>query len=314
MSQGSHVISIFNPQSAEAWKLSPLNNYLIIACSFIMIVVVGLLIYVTIKFRAKAGDAEPKQIYNNRTVEAFMIGIPFLMVSFFFYQTVKVMNETEPTVQGQVPTVVITGRQWWWQAVYPGTTVVTANEIHLPAGKKVLLQLESQDVIHDWWIPSFGPKMDMIPGVKNYLWVTIGKPGVYEGACSEFCGKQHAWMRIKVIADSPADYQQWLLNKSKAALPPADTLALAGAVIFNKKSCADCHSIRGTPAQGKSGPDLTHLASRTTLLAGMMTNTKEHIKRFINNPEGVKPGVRMPRFIFKKDTVNALVAYLSNLK
>ncbi len=306
--------SIFHPQSQEGWRLYGLDNAFIIASSFILLLVIGLLIYVSLKFRARPGDKEPEQIHNNRLVETFMIGIPFLMVSYFFYLTIKTMKDTEPTVTNESPTVIINGRQWWWQVSYPGTKVTTANEVHLPAQTKVLLQLESTDVIHDWWIPSFGPKMDMIPGTTNFLWLKIDEPGVYQGTCSEFCGKQHAWMRIRVVAQTPEDYKKWLEEKSKDAMSSTNASVLAGAAIFNKESCAGCHQVRGTLARGATGPDLTHLASRSTLLSGVLRNTRTNLEKFLTNPEKVKPGVHMPRYIFKKDTINALVDYLASLK
>lgn len=210
--------------------------------------------------------------------------------------------------------MIITGHQWWWEVQYPGKDVVAANEIHLPVGRKVLIELRSDDVIHDWWVPELGPKMDMEPGSANYLWVTIHKPGIYHGACSEFCGKQHAWMRIQVIAQKLDDYQQWLAERKKPAVTPASKLALTGASIFNSSTCANCHSIKGTEALGVAGPDLTHVASRKTLLTGLMLNNKQNLEKWINDPQSVKPGALMPRFIFKKDTINALVEYLSSLK
>ncbi|MBK0381543.1 cytochrome c oxidase subunit II [Pedobacter sp. SD-b] len=307
-------ISIFNPQSESGWRLYHLDIYFIIASSFILLLVIGLLIYIALKFRAKPNDAEPKQIKNNKLIEALMIGIPFIMVSFFFYLTIKTMKETEPITHNETPTVEINGRQWWWQVSYPGTSVVTANEIHLPANKKVLLKLTASDVIHDWWVPSFGPKMDMIPGLVNYLWLKIDKPGIYEGACSEFCGKQHSKMRIRVIAQTQENYQKWLTENAKTANIAIDSSLIKGAAIFQKASCAGCHQIRGTMANGNVGPDLTHLASRQTILSGTVKNTTENLYRFIDNPNKIKPGVNMPRFFLQQDSLKALVTYLHSLK
>nr|MBC7611707.1 cytochrome c oxidase subunit II [Pseudopedobacter sp.] len=306
--------SIFSPKSQGGWTLYHLDIYFIIAASFIMLLVIGLLIYVAIKYRAKPNDTEPKQRNGNRKMEIFMVGIPFIMISFFFFLTVKTMKQTEPVVINRKPTVVINGRQWWWQVSYPGTKVVTANEIHLPANRKVLLKLTSSDVIHDWWMPSFGPKMDMIPGSVNYLWLNIDKPGIYEGTCSEFCGQQHAKMRIRVIAQTEENYQKWLTESAKEATQITDPIAFVGASIFQRTSCAGCHQIRGTDAKGDVGPDLTHLASRKTILSGTKANTKENLYAFISNPNAVKPGVNMPNFHFNKQEKAALLAYLNTLK
>ena len=176
------------------------------------------------------------------------------------------------------------------------------------------MQLNAADVIHDWWVPALGGKMDMIPGMDNYLWLTIDKPGIYEGACSEFCGQQHAWMRIRVIAQSPEDYQLWLRDEAAAAETPADTLARAGAVLFQEATCSSCHRVRGTGANGLQGPDLTHFASRQTMLAGMMPNNFANVENWLTDPQKVKPGAHMPRFIFTQDSIRALTAYLEQLK
>ncbi|MBF9254048.1 cytochrome c oxidase subunit II [Pontibacter sp. 172403-2] len=307
-------LSIFQPASSQADHIATLTNYFIVAAAFILLVVTGLLIYVILRFKAKPGDAEPRQVRRNKKVEAVMIGVPFLMVAGFFIYTINVMQEVHPPAGNQVPDVIVTGHQWWWEASYPGTGAVTANEIHLPVHKKVLLQFSSSDVIHDWWVPELGPKMDMMPGRKTHLWLTINEPGVYEGACSEFCGEQHAWMRIRVVAQRQDEYERWLQQKSQPAQEPQHPLALKGEAIFNLATCGNCHTIRGTAAQGQSGPDLTHFASRTEMLAGMMPTTEDNLRDWLTDPQQVKPGAHMPRFIFEQDSINALVAYISGLK
>lgn len=314
ISSMSPAPSIFHPVTNQAEDAYHLTNYFIVASSFILIVVIALLIYISIKYRGKPTDEEPEQIKGNKWVETVMIGIPFLLVGAFFYYTAKAMHSINPSDINRPPDVTITGYQWWWEAQYPGAGTITANEIHLPVGKRILLQLKAADVIHDWWIPEFGQKMDMIPGSPNHLWLTIKQPGVYEGACSEFCGQQHAWMRIKVIAQDSAQYQQWLQSIRQPAIKPADSLAQMGALLFNKESCANCHRIRGTDANGSAGPDLTHFASRQEFLAGLMKNNRSNLYQWLSDPQKVKPGAHMPRFIFQKDSINALVQYISSLK
>jgi cytochrome c oxidase subunit 2 len=155
--------------------------------------------------------------------------------------------------------------------------------------------------------------MDMIPGMNNYLWTTILKPGVYEGACSEFCGQQHAWMRIRVVAEDSAAFSNWLAGQAIAA----DSTRVpenAGAALFAEASCSSCHNIKGTRSDGMQGPDLTHFASRQTMLAGMLPNNAENLKRWLSDPQLVKPGAKMPRFIFGEDSIRALVKYLEKLK
>jgi cytochrome c oxidase subunit 2 len=306
--------SIFDAASPQAEKINRLSYGFLIAAAGVFLLVVVLTVYITIKFRSKENTSEPRQVTGNRKLEIVMVAFPMILVIVFFFWSLNTMNAVNPDRGNHLPDIVITGHQWWWEAVYPGSAVVSANEIHLPTGRKLLLQLNSADVIHDWWVPSFGAKMDMIPGMDNYLWVTINKPGIYEGTCSEFCGQQHAWMRIMVVAQTPADYNKWLLSHTKNATMPDDSLAFKGEGIFMNSSCSSCHRVQGTMAAGMEGPNLTHFASRQTMLAGMMDNNPENVEKWLTDPQKIKPGAHMPRFIFSKDSVRAITAYLNQLK
>lgn len=310
----SSAQSIFEPASPQAEKIMGLTYGFILAASAILLLVVFLTVFITLKFRSKDNTDEPPQVSGNRVLELFMVGIPFALVIGFFFWSQFTMNAVLPDRGNHPADIIITGHQWWWQADYPSAKASTANEIHLPVGKKLLLQLDAADVIHDWWVPALGGKMDMIPGRSNYLWVTINKPGVYEGTCSEFCGQQHAWMRIRVVAQNAVDYEVWLKEQAKDAATPHDTLAEAGAALFSKASCSSCHSIRGTLSTGMQGPDLTHFASRSTMLSGMMDNNPANVNNWLTDPQKVKPGAHMPRFIFSPDSIRAITAYLSQLK
>jgi len=306
--------SIFDSATPQAEKINRLSYGFITAAIGVLLLVAVLTVYITIKFRSKTNTLEPRQITGNRKLEIAMVGFPAVLVIVFFFWSLNTMNAVNPDRGNHKPDVIITGHQWWWEAVYPGSKVIIANEIHLPTGKKLLLQLNSADLIHDWWVPSFGAKMDMIPGMDNYLWVTINKPGIYEGTCSEFCGQQHAWMRIMVVAQSPADYNTWLLAHEVKAAVPIDILAKAGEALFMKASCSSCHSIQGTVGGGMEGPNLTHFASRQTMLSGMMDNNPQNVEKWLTDPQKIKPGAHMPRFIFSKDSVRAITAYLTLLK
>jgi cytochrome c oxidase subunit 2 len=306
--------SIFDAASPQAEKINHLGYGFLAAAACIFILVVVLTVYIAFKFRSKENVPEPRQIKGNRKLEIAMVSFPAVLVIVFFFWSLNTMNAVNPDRGSHKPDIVITGHQWWWEATYPGSTVVVANEIHLPTGRKLLLQLNSADVIHDWWVPSFGAKMDMIPGMDNFLWVTINKPGIYEGTCSEFCGEQHAWMRIRVVAQTPDDFNKWLSGHAGAAILPATALARNGESIFMNASCSGCHSIQGTLANGMEGPNLTHFGSRQTMLAGMMENTPQNLEKWLNDPQKIKPGAHMPRFIFNKDSVRALTAYLTQLK
>ncbi len=305
--------SVLHSATTQAEEINKLHVYFLFAAAFILFIVTAATVYVLLKFKSKEGqEYQPKTLSTKW--EILMIGVPMAMVIVFFILTVRTMHDVLPSAEGKSPDVVVTGHQFWWEAQYPGQQVTTANEIHLPAGKTILVKLLSADVIHDWWVPEFGNKMDLISGKENYLWLNIKKPGIYHGACSEFCGAQHAGMRLIVIAQPEQEYNQWLLQHKQPAAATNDALAQTGAQIFAEKTCGNCHNISGTSSNGQAGPDLTHLASRQTLLTGLIPNNKESLARWIENPQEIKPGANMPKFYLDKDSVNALVAYLSSLK
>ena len=239
--------SVLKSSSLQAEDINRLTNYFFLAAGFILLVVAALTAYVLYRFReGKAQTATAKHL--SPKWEIVGIGIPTLLVAVFLYLNITTIQRVEPDTKGKTPDVVITGHQWWWETSYPGANVITANEIHLPAGRPLLLKLLAADVIHDWWIPQFGNKMDMVPSQENYLWVTIKKPGEYWGICSEFCGAQHAHMRVKVIADTEDDYKTWL----QAHQPATVVNTSEGARIFQEKTCANCHRISGTSARGRA--------------------------------------------------------------
>ena len=307
--------NMMEPHSAQAQRITRLTNYFFIAAAAILLIVSTLTILFLRKYRERPdAKGEPPKIFRNKKLEAVIVGVPLALVAVFFVLTVQAMRDILPDEEGAAPEVVITGHQWWWQADYPQQGVRTANEIHLPAGRKILIRLLSADVIHDWWVPELGNKMDLIPGRQNHLWLTIDKPGYYEGACSEFCGQQHAWMRIQVYSHSEADYQRWLAAHKPAAAVPQDALAAHGAQLFQQKTCGNCHRINGTSAAGIAGPELTHLASRKTILTGMLPNDRQSLDAWLANPKKVKPGANMPNFLLDKSSREALVAYLTQLR
>lgn len=305
--------SVFQSATTQADDINTLHTYFLYAAAFILFTVIACTVLILLKFRHKQGKAyEPKSL--SKKWEILTIGVPMVLVVVFFILTIKTMHRVLPSVNDRKPDVVITGHQFWWQADYAAQNVTTANEIHLPVSKTILLKLLSADVIHDWWIPEFGNKMDLVSGRENYLWVNIKKPGVYHGACSEFCGAQHAGMRLIVIAQEESDYKKWLQEHAQTAKPGTDALAQNGEKLFMQKTCGNCHSISGTAAIGRAGPDLSHLASRKTLLTGLIENNKENLGKWIQNPQKIKPGSKMPNFILDKQAADEIVAYLSSLK
>ena len=221
--------------------------------------------------------------------------------------------------EGPALQLAVTGEQWWWRVSYgpPGReeAVRTANEIRLPAGRRAELTLDSPDVIHSFWIPALGGKLDMIPGRTTRLVLEPERTGDFRGACAEYCGASHALMAFPVKVMEPAAFDAWLAREAAPAKTPAAATAQSGQQLFLEVGCGACHSVRGTPAAGVIGPDLTHLASRSTLAAGTLPMTEEALARWISDPQAVKPGVRMPGFgMLGPQRIAELAAYLASLE
>ena len=215
-------------------------------------------------------------------------------------------------------TVEVTGKQWWWQVRYqnanPALMVETANEIRIPVGTRVRVMLESSDVIHSFWVPGLQGKTDMVPGRINVTWLQADRPGTWRGQCAEFCGVQHAKMGLVVVAETRERFEQWLTQQRRASVPPRDSLAAAGQAAFVSSGCVLCHSVRGTPAAGRAGPDLTHVGSRLTLAAGEFPNTRGHMQGWIGNPQALKPGSRMPAVELTSGQLHSIAYYLMTLR
>jgi len=214
--------------------------------------------------------------------------------------------------------IEMTGYQWWWQARYlsdggaPGFTL--ANELHVPVGRPVVVSLKAADVIHTFWVPNLHGKKDMIPGRDATIEFRADKAGVYRGQCAEFCGYEHALMALSVTADPPAQYEAWAARQREPAAQTSDGLAARGRDVFLSQDCARCHSIRGTPAQGTIGPDLTHVASRRSIAAGTLANNRGNLAGWILDPRTLKPGTAMPPTRLPPDDLQALLTWLETLK
>jgi len=305
--------SILNPATKEGFDI--LRSFYIVlgVAAFIFVIVAGLVVYAVIRFRRRKGR-EPKQFSENVWLEVLWITIPLVIVAGLFFVAVRVMSQVNPPVLGNKPDLTVVAHQWWWELHYPQSGVTAANEIHLPAGQYLLLRFESADVIHGFWVPSFGQKIDVIPGHPNHMWLTITRPGLYLGTCNSFCGMGHAHMGIRVFVQSPEDFSAWLAHQRQAASPPPAVRAAKGAEIFREKNCVDCHSIAGLMTRGRVAPDLTHVGSRTTLAAGTLANTPENLAKWLKNPQSVKKGVLMPDTGLSTDQIVYLTAYLEGLK
>jgi cytochrome c oxidase subunit 2 len=214
-------------------------------------------------------------------------------------------------------TIEITGHQWWWQVRYlsddPARQFETANEIHIPVGEPVRFRLESADVIHSFWVPALSGKTDLIPGQTNVTWLQGDRAGVYRGQCAEYCGKQHAHMAMRIFADPPEAFQAWWAEQLRPAPSPAGDLIAMGESRFILR-CGACHSVRGTRAGGRIGPDLSHLMSRTTIAAGVLPNSAGYLSGWIASPQSLKPGTKMPNLDLSGSDLNAIRNYLLTLK
>jgi cytochrome c oxidase subunit 2 len=210
--------------------------------------------------------------------------------------------------------VDVRGQDWWWEVRYPGTGIRTANELHLPVGRPIEVRLTSDNVIHSFWVPQIGGKVDVIPGQPNYFRFTIEKAGLYRGVCAEFCGVQHANMAFYVRAESPGLFDRWEAAHAQPPSEPADELAAQGALVFQRVACAGCHTVRGTQAVGTKGPDLTDVGSRHALAAGTLENSAASLRRWIADPQHYKPGALMPQVPLSGDDLTKIVAYLTSLK
>lgn len=284
--------------------------------TFVTVVVVVITIFVLIRYRERKGQTEePKQTAGNKWVELFMVLIPAILITILAIPTVTVSYELadETRVEDELDVIVI-GKQFWWEFQYPELGIVTANEMHIPVGAKIHIQLESPDVVHAFWVPKLGGKVDNIPGRTNYMWLQADEPGIYSGQCAEYCGSSHALMAFQVIAHEPEDFENWIQQMKNPQTEPQSDLAAEGEQIF-QQSCASCHAIEGTDYTGVAGPDLTGFGNRNKLAAGILDNNRENLKAWLMDPMKIKPGnlMIMPEEINEREA-EALAEYLLNLK
>jgi cytochrome c oxidase subunit II len=314
----SALVPVLDPMSPNAAAIRSIFLVVLLISLAIFVVVVSLIGLSLVRFRS-TGEVLPKQAFGSHVAEIFWTLPPLFIVLSLGVASARLIYSISAVPSRQLsPTqpadIVVVGHQWWWEVRYPRAGAITANEIHVPIGKKLCVQVDSADVIHSFWMPQLGPKVDMVPGQHNFLWLEADSAGTYDGACSEFCGDQHAWMRFIVIAEPEAQYQAWLVEQAKPAGMPDGALALAGRSFVVSQTCLNCHQIRGTNAAVAAGPDLTHVASRHQLGAGVMENTPETLERWLANPGEYKPGCMMPNFTLNDVQLQQVTAYLESLR
>ena len=274
-----------------------------------------MLAYCIVRYRHRPGDddREPPQVYGSNPVEFAWTVVPILIVFVLITTTPRTTFESQVTTlpPGAMQVRVI-GHQWWWEFQYPELGVVTANELHVPARTATYLTLESADVVHSFWVPRLAGKTDVIPNRRNLMWLAPWEPGTYVGQCAEFCGTQHAGMLLRVVAHPRDDFERWVAAQRQPAA--ADPAAAVGRRIFESTACVSCHTVRGTDAAGRFGPDLTHLMSRETLGAGVAINAPATLRTWVNDPARLKPGVLMPAMQLGDADLDHVVAYLATLR
>jgi cytochrome c oxidase subunit 2 len=314
------VPNIFEPHSTPADSIDQLSRFVLIITGTIFLVVFSLLAFAVVKFGKRASDneREPAQVYGSNQIELAWTVIPVLIVVILFLASARVIHgiQDAPKPSTAVDVTAI-GHQFWWEFRYPGLGVVTANELHIPVSETArptptFLKLLSADTDHSFWVPRLAGKTDLIPDHPNSMWIDPHQTGLYLGQCAQYCGTQHAKMLLRVYVQPQDEFERWIQEQRQPA-HLSDAVS-QGRHIFETTACINCHAVAGTVANGRFGPDLTHLMSRDTIAAGAAPNTPENLRLWVRNPETFKPGCLMPAMELNDQDLDALTAYLVTLR
>jgi cytochrome c oxidase subunit 2 len=299
--------SMLHPGGAAAQLIHEFGLWLYAGTALVTLLVVGLALYGA--FSAPRKVSEKAWIVGGGIV--FPSSVLAVLLGYAVHAGLALSGPPARTAD-----IEVVGKRWWWEVRYPGAGgAVLANELRIPAGRPVEIALTTTDVIHSFWVPALAGKVDMIPGRTNRIVLEAREPGLWRGQCAEFCGEQHAWMAFYVVALSEPDYAAWLARQSEPAQPPGDAFLAQGRDVFLRETCAACHTVRGTPAAGVLGPDLTHIGGRLSLGAGLLPNNAGALAGWIANPQHLKPGNLMPdASTLTGEELRALTAWLASLK
>jgi cytochrome c oxidase subunit 2 len=316
----SQIPSIFKPESTPADWVFHLSAFVLAVTGTIFAVVFTLLVYSITKYRQRSGDdgREPPQVYGSNQVELAWTVIPGLIVLVLFLATARVIHSIQDAPEPpRAVDVIAIGHQFWWEFRYPALGVVTANELHVPVSdpanpSPTFITLLSSDTDHSFWVPRLAGKTDLIPNRVNHTWIEPHETGLYLGQCAQYCGTQHAKMLLRVYVDSREQFDKWVQEERKPAV--TTSVAEKGRTIFETTACVNCHAVAGTVADGRFGPDLTHLMSRGTIASGAAPNNHESLRNWIENPDSIKPGSLMPAMKLNERDLDALTAYLETLR
>ena len=312
--------NIFAPASTPAQSIFDLSMFVLMVTAAIFLVVFGLLAYAVVKFRKKktSPGREPAQVYGSTQLELAWTVIPILIVVVLFLATARVIASIQnaPRPSNALEVTVI-GHQFWWEFRYPSLKVVTANELHIPVSEQAhptltFLTLLSADTDHSFWVPRLGGKTDLIPNHPNSMWMDPREPGLFLGQCAQYCGTQHAKMLLRVYVQTREEFDRWIQEQSQPAR--TSSTVSEGQRIFERTACVNCHTVAGTAAKGRFGPDLTHLMSRDTIAAGVAPNTPENLRRWIQDPSVFKAGSKMPAMGLSDYELSAMTTYMETLR
>ena len=326
------ALSTLNPDGPAAHRIANLSWIMTIL--FVVISLVMWILFAYAFYRRRGSLAEHEPVESGGGQMWIVIGglvVPFIVLTSLFVAGLGLLSDfpihgaqasalsRSQMAQRMKPNILVIGHQWWWEIRYlnddPAKEFTTANELHLPAGEPVNIEVESADVIHSFWIPALDGKIDMIPGQPNYIHIVASRPGTYAGQCATYCGTEHSLMRLLAVVQTPANYQAWLANQLMPAAEPTTPQAKAGEQIFEGSACIACHTVRGTDAFGVLGPDLTHIGSRQMLASDVYPNTRAYLGGWITDAQSLKPGSKMPNMPqFSGTQLTDLVAYLRQLK
>jgi cytochrome c oxidase subunit 2 len=319
--------SMMAPEGPAADNLAHVGWWVFLGFTVIAVIMWALIFWVSVRRRGTLSEHAPVDVGGGQNwIWIGGFAIPFVVLAVTFVVGLESMaafplgGPHQGTGHAMPPASIrITGHQWWWQIEYMGTSptqhMMTANEMHIPVGQPVDIDLTSSDVIHSFFVPSLHGKVDLIPGQMNRIRIAASQPGVYRGRCAEYCGAQHAHMEILVVADAPAAYEAWLAQQSLNAQAPATEQAQHGQELFQTKACVLCHTVRGTLAQGRVGPDLTHIGTRLGLAANTVPNTTANLEAWVTHAQSLKPDAVMPDLTeFRGEELRDLTAYLQQLR
>jgi cytochrome c oxidase subunit II len=324
--------STLDPQGPVPDRAAGLFWFMFVISAVVVLVVTGLILIGALR-RTHPSPSNPDRIprWSTRMIVLGGVVLPVAILSLLWVLTLHDMAANSEPDRPTALTVEVVAIQWWWEVRYPEFGgLVTANEVHIPAGQPVRLLLTTKDVIHSFWVPQVMGKMDTITGRVNETWMQADRPGIYRGQCAEYCGAQHANMALYVVAHRPADFQAWVARERRAAAASTDAEAAEGREVFVSSPCAACHTIRGVsqarqigqtfrfdqnrPFTAAYGPDLTHFGSRLSIGAGTVPNTRGNLGGWLIDAQTIKPGSRMPPIQLSGDELQALIAYLESLE